>query len=185
MTILVLIGMIFMIIWEIFHEKISLCWVLLLLLMNFVSGFRLKLMYASPIQNITSSLTHIHLLTHAPCRAAIVHRNHFFCLYQKDKSSDFKVKFRQVSNHCKRVLEAAKLAYADKTKESITFQKLGSRDFWQIANSVLNKSKYAIPPLINSPEVLSSAKQNCFLKTFLRTLILMTQVSLYLTCFPS
>ena len=29
--------------------------------------------------------------------AAIVHRNHFFCLYQKDKSSDSKVKFRQVS----------------------------------------------------------------------------------------
>ena len=106
-------------------------------------------MYASPIQNITSSLTHIHLLTHAPCRAAIVHRNHFFCLYQKDKSSDFKVKFRQVSNHCKRVLEAAKLAYANKTKEFITSQKL--------ANSVLNKGKSAIPPLFNGPEVLSSA----------------------------
>ena len=42
--------------------------------------------------------------------SAIVHRNHFFCLYQKDKSSDFKVKFRQASNRCKRVLEAAKLA---------------------------------------------------------------------------
>ena len=30
----------------------------------------------------------------APCTAAIVHRNHFFCLYQKDNSSDSKVKFR-------------------------------------------------------------------------------------------
>ena len=47
----------------------------------------------------------------AACAAAIVHRNHFFCLYQKDKSSDSKVKFIQASNHCKRVLEAAKLAY--------------------------------------------------------------------------
>ena len=56
----------------------------------------------------------------AACVAAIVHRNHFFCLYQKDKSSDSKVKFRQASNHCKRVLEAAKLVYANKTKESIT-----------------------------------------------------------------
>ena len=36
-------------------------------------------------------------------------------------------------------------------------QKLGSRDFWQIANSVLNKGKSAIPPLFNSPEVLPSA----------------------------
>ena len=52
----------------------------------------------------------------ASCTAAIVHRNHFFCLYQKDKSSDSKVKFRQASNHCKRVLEAAKLAYANKTR---------------------------------------------------------------------
>ena len=31
----------------------------------------------------------------ASCAAAIVHRNHFFCLYQKDKSSDSKVKFRK------------------------------------------------------------------------------------------
>ena len=48
--------------------------------------------------------------------AAIVHRNHFFCLYRKDKSSDAKVNFRQATNHYKRVLEAAKPAYADKTK---------------------------------------------------------------------
>ena len=59
------------------------------------------------------------------CAAAIVHRNHFFRLHQREKSSDSKVKFRQASNHCKRVLEAAKLAYANKTKESITSQKLG------------------------------------------------------------
>ena len=68
----------------------------------------------------------------AACAAAIVHRNHFFRLYQKDKSSEPKVKFRQTSNSCKRALEAAKLAYAIKTKESITSQELGSWDFWQI-----------------------------------------------------
>ena len=77
----------------------------------------------------------------AACAAAIVYRNHFFHLYQQNKSSEAKVKFRQASNCCKRVLEAAKLAYANKTKESITSQKLGSHDFWQIANSVINKSK--------------------------------------------
>ena len=76
-------------------------------------------------------------------------------MYQQNKSSESKVKFRQ-ANCCKRVLEAAKLAYATETKEYITSQKLGSQDFWQIANSVLNKSKPAIPPLFNSPEVLSS-----------------------------
>ena len=66
----------------------------------------------------------------AACAAAIVHRNHFFRLRQKGKTSDSKLKFRQASNRCKRVLEAAKVAYANKTKESITPQKLGSRDFW-------------------------------------------------------
>ena len=48
----------------------------------------------------------------AACAPAIVHRNHFFH-FSREKSSDSMVKFRQASNHCKRVLEAAKLAYAD------------------------------------------------------------------------
>ena len=39
----------------------------------------------------------------------------------------------------------------------ITSQKLGTQDFWPIANSVLNKGKSAIPPEFNSSEVLSSA----------------------------
>ena len=105
----------------------------------------------------------------AACAAAIVHRNHFFRLYQREKSSGSKVKFRQASNCCKRVLEAAKLTYANKRKDSITSQKLGSHDFLRIANSVLNKGKSAIPPLFNGPELLSFAsdKANCLLKIFL------------------
>ena len=104
----------------------------------------------------------------AACAAAIVHRNHFFCLYQREKSSDSKVKFRQASNRCKRVLEAAKLAYATKTKESITSQKLGSLDFWPIANSVLDQGKSAISLLFNRLKVLSSAsdKVKLFTKNF-------------------
>ena len=104
----------------------------------------------------------------AACAAAIVHRNHFFRLYQREKSSDYKVKFRQASNRCKRVLEAAELTYAKKTKDSITSQKPGSRDFWRIANSVLNKGKSAIPPLFNGSEVLSSAsdKAKLFAENF-------------------
>ena len=75
---------------------------------------------------------------------------------------------RKASNRCKRVLEASKLAYANKTKESMTSQKLGSRDFWRIANSVLSKGKSAIPPLFSSPEVLSSAsnKAKLFAENF-------------------
>ena len=58
-------------------------------------------------------------------------------------------------------------AYA-KTKESITSQKLSSRDFWRMATSVLNKGKSAIPSLVNDPEVLSSTsnKVKLFAKNF-------------------
>ena len=48
------------------------------------------------------------------CAAAIVHRNHHFFVCTNNKSSESKIKFRQASNHCKRALEAAKLAYATK-----------------------------------------------------------------------
>ena len=67
MTILMLIGTVSMIIWEVFHGRISLNSVLLLLLVNFVSGFRLELMYISLLVSISSSLTHLHgfqLLVH-------------------------------------------------------------------------------------------------------------------------
>ena len=69
---------------------------------------------------------------------------------------------------CKRILEAAKVAYVSKTKESITSQKRDTQDFWQIAKSVLSKDKSAIPPLFNSPEVLPSAsdKAKLFAKNF-------------------
>ena len=64
--------------------------------------------------------------------AAIVYRNPFFRLYQQNKSES-KVKFRQASNHCKRVLEAAKLANATKRKEFMTSHKRGPRG---LANSL-------------------------------------------------
>ena len=122
----------------------------------------------------------------AACAAAIVQRNHFFRLYQREKSSDSKVKFRQASNCCKRVLEAAKLAYANETKESITSQKLDSRGFWRIANSVLNKGKSAIRSLFNGLEVLSSASDKA--KLFAENVSLNSNLDdsgVYLPVFPS
>ena len=92
----------------------------------------------------------------AACASAIVHGNPFFRLYQQNNSSESKVKFRQASNRCKKVLEAAKLAYTTKSKEPIIFQKFGFWDFWQIANSVLNKGKSAVTPLFNRLKVLFS-----------------------------
>ena len=87
------------------------------------------------------------------------------------KSSESKVKFRQASNHCNRVLEATKLAYANKTKDSITYPKLGFWDFWENANSILNKGKSAIPPLFNKLEVLCSASDKA--KLFAENLLIM------------
>ena len=104
----------------------------------------------------------------AACGVAKVHRNRFFRLYQKDKSSESNVKFRQASNCTRRVLEAGKFVYTNKTKESINSQKLGSQDFLWIANSVLNKSKFAITSLLNGLEVLLSVsnKGKFFAKNF-------------------
>ena len=152
------------IIWEMFHWKISLSLAILLLVVNFVSGFNLELMYVSLILSISSSLSHLHgfrLLVLLPKFIGIT----FFRLYQQNKSSEPRVKFRQASSCCKRVLEeAAKLPYANKTEESITSQKLGSKDFWWIANNVLNRGKSAIFPQFNGPEVLSSDKGKLFAK---------------------
>ena len=83
---------------------------LLLLLRNFVSGFRLDVYIPHRKYQLKS---HSSPWFSAPFATAIAHRNHFFRLYQKDKSSDSKITFRQARNHCKTVLEAAKLAYAN------------------------------------------------------------------------
>ena len=78
--ILGLIGMVFVITLEIFHGGISLNLVLLLLPVNFLSGFRLELMYIPNCKYQVKS--HSPPWFSAACAAAIVHRNHCFCLYQ-------------------------------------------------------------------------------------------------------
>ena len=60
LTILMLIGMVFVIIWEMLHGRISLKSVPLLLLVNFVTGFRSELMHIS-IVSIRSNLSHLRL----------------------------------------------------------------------------------------------------------------------------
>ena len=107
-------------------------------------------------------------------------------MYQHNKSSESKVKFIRASNHCKRVLEATKLTYVTKTKESIFSQKPKSWDFRQITNSVLNKGKSALPPLFNGPEVLSSAsdKAKFFAENFSMNSYL-DYSDIFLPVFPS
>ena len=113
---------------------------------------------------------------------AIAQRNHFFHLYQKDKSSAAKVKFRQASNRCKRVLKAAKHAYVNKIKGLLLPRNLAVMTFGDVL-IVFSTRVNLLNHLFSRAQrccLLHLIKQNCLLKTFLRTLILMVQVSLYL-----
>ena len=119
----------------------------------------------------------------AACTAAIVHRNPFFHLYQQNKSSESKVKFRQASNHCKRVLEAAKLAYATKTKSPSSLPRnlaLGTFGELLIVFSTKVNLLYLLYSMDQRCCLLHLIKQNYLLKTLPKTQILMTLVSLYL-----
>ena len=71
-------------------------------------------------------------------------------------------------------------------QESITFQKLGSREFWRIANSVLSKGKSTMSPIMNGPEVLSSVtdKKKLFARIFSKNSNL-DGSSISLSAFPS
>lgn len=102
------------------------------------------------------------------CASAIAHRNHYFHTYQQERSKEAKSLFRTASNSCKRVIERAKSSYAENILDSIASKSIGSRDFWRISNSVLNRGKSSIPPLFNGPEVLTSSydKANLFASIF-------------------
>ena len=87
------------------------------------------------------------------------------------------MKSRQDINRCKRVLEAAKLAYANKTKESNSGELL-------IVFSTKVNLLYLLYSTTQRCCLLHLIKQNCLLKTFLRTLILIIS-GMSLPVFPS
>ena len=132
MTILVLI-VVFMITWEMFHGRISLNWVLLLLLVNFVNGARLKLMYISLTVKYQVKPYSSPWLS-APCATAIVYRNHFFCLYQHNKSFESKLSSDRLVIVAERFLKLPHLHMLIK-QGSITSQNLGCQEFGWIVNS--------------------------------------------------
>ena len=98
---------------------------------------------------------------------------------------DSKHLFHEAQNR-ERVLEDAKQQYANSVAGSISTQRLGSRDFWQIANSVLNNNKSSIPPLFHGSEVLTSPqdKANLFGDNFVSNSTLNDEGHL-LPAFPS
>ena len=125
-------------------------------------------------------------LLHTPaCTAAIAHGNPFFSSSSK---STFSWAHRSLSvfffgggvflwfcfearNLYKRVLEDARHQYVD-SADSVATQRLVSRDFWGIANNVLNHNKFSIPPLFHGTGVLTSElnKANLLLITLFQTL---------------
>ena len=64
----------------------------------------------------------------AACAAAIVHRNHFFCLYQQNKSSESKLSSDRLVIVAQGFLKLPNL-YMPIKQESIISQKLDSQDF--------------------------------------------------------
>ena len=129
-------------------------------------------MYISRIVNIRSSLIYFQGFQLLPLLPK-AHRGHLFCFYEQNQSSASKVKLTQVINYFKRVFEAAKISYAD-TKESITSQKLGSHDLWRIA--MMFSTKVNLPYLLRLTDlrfrVFHLIRQNCFLKTFQRLVLI-------------
>jgi len=102
------------------------------------------------------------------CAAAICHRNYYFHRFHQNNSEENKRLFTTARNNCKRIIYSAKSDYEAKINDRLKSQRLGSRDFWRIYNSVINKGKSSIPPLFNGPEVLTSSmdKAELFAKIF-------------------
>ena len=104
------------------------------------------------------------------------------CKNPQNKSSKSKEKFRQASNRCESVPEAAKLAYATKQKSPSPPRNLALGTFGKLL--IVFSTKVNLLYRLYSTDrrccLLHLIKQNYLLKTFLRTLILMTLVSLYL-----
>ena len=102
----------------------------------------------------------------AACVAAIVHKNPFFCFPQKDKSSESKV-----------ILKLPNLHMLLKPKSQLRSRSVALKTFGELP--VVFSTKVNLLYLLYSVAqrccLLHLIKQNCFLKTFRRTLILMTQ----------
>ena len=81
------------------------------------------------------------------CAAAICQRNHFFHKYQRNRTAENLQAFKASRRECRESLRQAKNRYSKQARDSIARQKLGSKDFWRICNSVLKRNKSSLPSL--------------------------------------
>ena len=118
----------------------------------------------------------------AACAAASVHRNHFFRLYQQNKSFESKGKFRPTSNCCKWVLDEFLLM---KQKSSSLPRNLTLRTSG-ILLIIVFSTKVHLLYFLYSTEMLSSAsdKAKLFAKNLSKNSNL-DNLGISLTVFPS
>ena len=104
------------------------------------------------------------------------------CLYQQNKSSESKAMFRQARYRYKRALEATKLHMLIKQKRPSLPRNLALRTFCEMP--IVLSTKVNLLYLLYSTTwrccLLHLIRLNCLIKTFLRTIILIIQISLYL-----
>ena len=138
-------------------------------------------MYISLFKNIRWGLTYLHGFQLLGL-AAIVHRNRFFHLYQQNESSESKVKSNSRVFFEKEFLKLSIFAYPNKQKSPSSPRNLALRTLGKLLIVFLTKVNllYLFYLVIQRCYLLHQIKQNCLLKTFIRTFILMAQLSLYL-----
>ena len=93
------------------------------------------------------------------CAAAIAQRQHAYRRFNRHKSKSNRQKYIEARSNCKKEIATAKREFTETTKKRIEAQKLGTRDFWKIYNSVVNNGQSTIPPLSNNHEVVCSATE--------------------------
>ena len=149
---------------------------LLLLLGNFVSGFRFKLMYIFLIVSISSNLTHLHSFS----AAVIVPGNQFFRLYLN--LLNLKENLHKLVIVAVGFFKLPNLHMHLKQKSSALLRNFTLRTFGILL--IVFSTKVNLLYLLDSTNwkfcLLRLIKENYLLSTFLRTLILVTLISLYL-----
>ena len=164
MIILVLIGTVFVIIWDMIYWRISLNLVLLLLLMNFASGFKLELMYLSLIVSIRLSLTHLHSFQLLVLLPLLVDITFFVC---NNKMNPLNLKYSS-EIMVKDFLKMPNLHMLIKWKGLSLTRKMTLRTFGELL--IMISTKVYMLYLFYSTAwrccLLHLMKQNCLWKTF-------------------
>ena len=118
----------------------------------------------------------------AACVAAIVHRNHFFCCTKRINLRILKYSSDRLVIIAKGFLKLPNLHVLIKQKSPLLPRNLALGTFFELLIVFSRKGNllYLLYSTAWSCCILHLIKQNCLLKAILRTLVLITQVSLYL-----